>query len=161
MKKLTGIMFYLLIMTGCAEKAAEVAEIEPIADSETAAETVLLEYMWCDFGPGTTEEAMAALTAEFNEIVSDSEHKAISAWGYIPQFEIDLYDAIWLNVWADEETRDLGWQEWGENRAEAFQAKYDSVLNCDETNLGSGPQNLHFKPSTNFVILMKEWMLVI
>ena len=154
MKKLTGIIFCLLIMTGCAEKEAEVAEVEPIADTEvaevepvadtevaevepvadteTAAETVLLEYMWCDFGPDTTEEAMAALTAEFNEIVNASEHKASSAWGYIPSFETDLYDAIWLNVWADEETRDLGWKEWSENSAEAFQAKYDSVLSCKE-----------------------------
>ncbi|MAZ25178.1 MAG: hypothetical protein CMK41_05290 [Porticoccaceae bacterium] len=132
MKKLTGIMFYLLIMTGCEEKATEVAEIEPVADTETAAETVLLEYMWCDFGPDTNEEAMAALTAEFNEIVNASEYKASSAWGYIPSFETDLYDAIWLNVWADEETRDLGWKEWSENSAEAFQAKYDSVLSCKE-----------------------------
>ena len=69
MKKLTGIIFYLLIMTGCAEKASEVAEVEPVADTETAtvaeleptadnetaAETALLEYMWCDFGTDTTE----------------------------------------------------------------------------------------------------------
>ena len=145
MKKLTGIIFCLLIMTGCAEKEAEVAEVEPVADTEAAEETVLLEYMWCDFGAGTTEEAMAALTAEFNEITSTSAHKVSSAWGYIPSFEIDLYDAIWLNVWADQETRDLGWQEWGKNSAEAFQAKYDSVLKCDETKVfhftgTAGPQ---------------------
>ena len=93
---------------------------------------MLLEYMWCDFGSDTSEESMAALTAEFNEIVSASEHKASSAWGYIPSFETNLYDAIWLNVWTDEETRNLGWKEWSENNAEAFQAKYDSVLSCRE-----------------------------
>ena len=118
MKKLTGMIFYLLIMTGCTEKAAEVAEVEPVAEPETAEEMALFEYMWCDFGPGTTEEAMAELTAEFNEITSGSTHKVSSAWGYIPSFETDLYDAIWLNVWADEETRNAGWAEWQENSAE-------------------------------------------
>ena len=135
MKKLTGMIFYLLIMTGCTEKAAEVAEVEPVAEPETAEEMALFEYMWCDFGPGTTEEAMAELTAEFNEITSGSTHKVSSAWGYIPSFETDLYDAIWLNVWADEETRNAGWAEWQENSAEEFQAKYDSVLSCREDKI--------------------------
>ena len=78
---------------------------------------------------------MAALTADFNEIVSSSEYKVSSAWGYIPSFETDLYDAIWLNVWSDEKTRDMGWKEWGENSADAFQAKYDSVLACNEEKI--------------------------
>ena len=137
MKKLIGIMYYFLILTGCADKAEEVAMIEEVSEpaSEGTMQTMLLEYMWCDFGPETTEEAMAALTADFNEIVSSSEYKVSSAWGYIPSFETDLYDAIWLNVWSDEKTRDMGWKEWGENRADAFQAKYDSVLACNEEKI--------------------------
>ena len=96
MKKLIGIMFYFLILTGCADKAEEVAMIEEVSEpaSEGTMQPMLLEYMWCDFGPETTEEAMAALTADFNEIVSSSEYKVSSAWGYIPSFETDLYDAI-------------------------------------------------------------------
>ena len=77
MKKLIGIMFYFLILTGCADKAEEVAMIEEVSEpaSEETMQPMLLEYMWCDFGPETTEESMAALTADFNEIVSSSEYK--------------------------------------------------------------------------------------
>ena len=137
MKKLTGIMFYFLILTGCADKAEESAMIEEVSEpaSEETMQPMLLEYMWCDFGSDTSEESMAALTAEFNEIVSASEYKASSTWGYIPSFETDLYDAIWLNVWTDEETRNLGWKEWSENNAESFQAKYESVLRCREDKI--------------------------
>ena len=53
MKKLIGIMFYFLILTGCADKAEEVAMIEEVSEpaSEETMQPMLLEYMWCDFGP--------------------------------------------------------------------------------------------------------------
>ncbi|GIR40714.1 MAG: hypothetical protein CM15mP51_14940 [Porticoccaceae bacterium] len=77
MKKLIGIMFYFLILTGCADKAEEVAMIEEVSEpaSEETMQPMLLEYMWCDFGPKPLKRSMAALTADFNEIVSSSEYK--------------------------------------------------------------------------------------
>ena len=85
MKKLIGIMFYFLILTGCADKAEEVAMIEEVSEpaSEETMQPMLLEYMWCDFGSDTSEESMAALTADFNEIVSVHQSTKLQVLGAI------------------------------------------------------------------------------
>ena len=47
MKNLFGIMFYFLIVTGCADKAEEIAIIEEVSEpaSEETMQPMLLEYM--------------------------------------------------------------------------------------------------------------------
>ena len=102
-------IFYLtalLFVFGCSNQSSEPEVME------AEVETVLLEYMWCDFGPNTSEESLDALVADFNAITQNSDHPVESAWAYVPTFETDNYDAVWLNVWSDEDERNAGWQDW-------------------------------------------------
>ena len=103
---------------------------------ETAgAESFLLEYMWCDFGPNTSGESLDKLVTDFNEGTKNSDHPVESAWGYFPTFETDAYDAIWLNVWSDEDQRNAGWRDWAADNQEDFEAKHNDTLNCREDRI--------------------------
>ena len=89
-------IFYLtalLFIFGCSNQDSETEAMET---AET--QSLLLEYMWCDFGPNTSGESLDKLVADFNEVTKNSDHPVESAWGYFPTFETDAYDAIWLNV---------------------------------------------------------------
>jgi hypothetical protein len=127
MKKNIFYLTALLFVFGCSNES-DVSEPAEVAEPQT----VLAEYMWCDFGPNTSPETLDALAADFREITENSENKVVSAWGYIPSFETDLYDAVWLNVWASAEEREAGWADWLANNAEDFEAKHNDTLNCQE-----------------------------
>ncbi len=125
-------IFYLtalLFVFGCSNQSSEPEVME------AEVETVLLEYMWCDFGPNTSEESLDELAADFNEVTKNSDHPVESAWGYFPAFETDAYDAIWLNVWSDEDQRNAGWKDWAADSQEDFEAKHNDTLNCREDRI--------------------------
>ena len=64
-------IFYLtalLFVFGCSNQSSEPEVME------AEVETVLLEYMWCDFGPNTSEESLDALVADFNVVTQNSDH---------------------------------------------------------------------------------------
>ena len=110
-------IFYLtalLFVFGCSNQSSEPEVME------AEVETVLLEYMWCDFGPNTSEESLDELVADFDEVTKNSDHPVESAWGYFPTFDTDAYDAIWLNVWSDEDQRNAGWKDWAADSQEDF-----------------------------------------
>ena len=123
-------IFYLtalLFVFGCSNQDSEPEVMETVE-----AESLLLEYMWCDFGPNTSEESLDKLVADFNEVTKNSDHPVESAWGYFPTFETDNYDAVWLNVWSDEDSRNAGWEDWLANSAEDFEAAHNDTLDCQE-----------------------------
>ena len=73
-------IFYLtalLFVFGCSNQSSE---------TETAqspeVESVLLEYMWCDYGPNTSPETLNALRADFNEVTKNSDHPVVSCLLY-------------------------------------------------------------------------------
>ncbi len=123
-------IFYLtalLFVFGCSNQSSETEAAESVE-----VESVLLEYMWCDYGPNTSPETLNALRADFNEVTNNSENPVVSAWAYIPTFETDNYDAVWLNVWSDEDSRNAGWEDWAANSAEDFEAAHNDTLDCQE-----------------------------
>ena len=125
-------IFYLtalLFVFGCSNQSSEPEVME------AEVETVLLEYMWCDFGPNTSEESLDALVADFNVVTQNSDHPVESAWAYVPTFETDNYDAIWLNVWSDENERNAGWKDWAADSQSDFEAKHNDTLNCREDRI--------------------------
>ena len=57
-------IFYLtalLFVFGCSNQSSETETAE-----SAEVESVLLEYMWCDYGPNTSPETLNALRADFN-----------------------------------------------------------------------------------------------
>ena len=125
-------IFYLtalLFIFGCSNQSSEPEVVE------AEFETVLLEYMWCDFGPNTSEETLDELVADFNVVTQNSDHPVESAWAYVPTFETDSYDAIWLNVWSDESERNAGWKDWASDVQEDFEAEHNDTLNCREDRM--------------------------
>ena len=61
-------IFYLtalLFVFGCSNQSSEPEVME------AEVETVLLEYMWCDYGPNTSPETLNALRADFNEVTNN------------------------------------------------------------------------------------------
>ena len=126
-------IFYLtalLFVFGCSNQ-----DSEPEAMETAGTQSFLLEYMWCDFGPNTSGESLDKLVADFNEVTANSDHPVESAWGYFPTFETDAYDAIWLNVWSDEDQRNAGWKDWIADSQEDFEAKHNDTLNCREDRI--------------------------
>ena len=126
-------IFYLtalLFVFGCSNQ-----DSEPEAMETAGTQSVLLEYMWCDFGPNTSGESLDKMVADFNEVTANSDHPVESAWGYFPTFETDAYDAIWLNVWSDEDQRNAGWRDWAADNQEDFEAKHNDTLNCREDRI--------------------------
>ena len=126
-------IFYLtalLFVFGCSNQNAEL-EVVTIEEPQS----LLLEYMWCDFGPNTSEESLNKLVEDFNDVTKNSEHPVESAWAYVPTFETDSYDAIWLNVWSDQAERNAGWSDWAENVQKDFEGKHNDTLNCREDRM--------------------------
>ncbi len=126
-------IFYLtalLFAFSCSNQNSEPEEMET-----AAVDSLLLEYMWCDFGPNTSEESLNNLVADFNEVTENSDHPVVSAWAYVPTFETEAYDAIWLNVWSDEDERNAGWTDWAVNVQEDFEAEHNDTLNCREDRM--------------------------
>ncbi len=126
-------IFYVVVLLFIASCSNQTSKSEMATSSEP--ESVLLEYMWCNFGPNTSEEALNELVADFNEVTKNSDHPVESAWAYVPSFETDNYDAVWLNVWSDEEERNAGWTDWANDSAADFEAKHNDTLDCQEERL--------------------------
>ena len=66
-------IFYLtalLFVFGCSNQDSEPEVMETVE-----AESLLLEYMWCDFGPNTSAENLDKLVADFNEVTKNSDHQ--------------------------------------------------------------------------------------
>ena len=73
-------IFYLtalLFVFGCSNQSSETEAAESVE-----VESVLLEYMWCDYGPNTSPETLNALRADFNEVTNNSENPVVSCLLY-------------------------------------------------------------------------------
>ena len=69
-------IFYLtalLFVFGCSNQSSETETAE-----SAEVESVLLEYMWCDYGPNTSPETLNALRADFNEVTNNSDHPVVT-----------------------------------------------------------------------------------
>ena len=66
MKKNIFYLTALLFVFGCSNES-DVSEPAEVAEPQT----VLAEYMWCDFGPNTSPETLDALAADFREITEN------------------------------------------------------------------------------------------
>jgi len=128
MKKLLPLTLMLAFIAGCAKEEVSVAAVEePVAEPSN----MMVEYMWCKAGENYSQENHMALNADWNAREAASQHQTSGAFGLVPKEANDNYSGIWANVWASQEARDAGWQEWLENEAEEFGAKHDSTLTCN------------------------------
>ncbi|MEL0048284.1 MAG: hypothetical protein VW867_06535, partial [Gammaproteobacteria bacterium] len=90
MRKLFWLSAFLMVLAGCAEQeaAAPADTATAPAATEAAAQSngpdAYYEYLWCKQGPEYSEEAIANLVADWNEIMDASENSVTAAFGYRP-----------------------------------------------------------------------------
>ena len=143
MKHYYSVIFFLALVSGCAQEQEEVIEtnemptkpeqIEIISDSATDFydNERIIEFMLCDEGSEYTDESMRALISEWNTAVGAMENKVMASYGLRPQYETEMFDGIWALVWPDMQTRNAGWEAWPEGGGKALREQYDSVLTCN------------------------------
>ena len=143
MKHYYSVIFFLALVSGCAQEQEEVIEtnemptkpeqIEIISDSATDFydNERIIEFILCDEGSEYTDESMRALISEWNTAVGAMENKVMASYGLRPQYETEMFDGIWALVWPDMQTRNAGWEAWPESGGKALREQYDSVLTCN------------------------------
>ena len=92
------------------------------------------EFMECTPGENFSDESLIEMIAEWRDIgLSES---LLGSWGYAPASENNtLTNREWELSWSSREAADQGWSEWLANKdAQAWTAKYSSVLQCDGEN---------------------------
>tara|TARA_B100000131_G_scaffold70129_2_gene66400 strand:+ start:6459 stop:7271 length:813 start_codon:yes stop_codon:yes gene_type:complete len=134
--KFISVVTALLLMVSCSGSDQE----RVISDS--AENTVYVEYLWCKNGPDMTPEAFRGMLQEWNEILDGMETTVTMSVGLIPRTPTDLYDGMWALVWESKEQSEKGWKEWLDGPAQSWTERTSSILSCgasdngDELNYG-------------------------
>jgi hypothetical protein len=136
MKKLFWLSALVLMAVGCAEQQSA-APAAPAAAQEAAdanAPDAYYEYLWCKEGPDYSQEALANLVADWNAIMDSSDSTVAAVAGYRPKgWESEDFDGLWVMRWNNKADMEAGWASYvASGNAEAFDAKYNSVLTCGD-----------------------------
>ena len=128
----------LLAVAGCAKQEsagpAESVPAAPEAVTQSNGPDAYYEYLWCKQGPEYSDESLANLVADWNEIMDSSATPVAAAAGYRPKgWETEDYDGLWVLRWNNKAEVEAGWAAFVATEAgAAFDAKYDSVLSCGD-----------------------------
>ena len=127
-----------LILTGCQNetRGIESSYLSPIVhevvgDISTQPEEHFVEYTLCKLGQGYTDERMQVLLADWNQINASQENSVAVAFGLLPKFKTEKFDAIWINIWTGIGTHTAGWAGWNKKQVEVFEEKHGGIFKCD------------------------------
>ena len=90
------------------------------------------EFMPCKAGPDFNAENMTAMISEWQKLITAEE--LLGVWGYAPAADTNsVKDTGWWELqWSSQDAANTAWDQWIQNdRANAWQEKYASVLQCD------------------------------
>jgi hypothetical protein len=146
MKLLYILLASLLVLTGCAqpsEKAAESTSAAIIDASTPAEPSGYYEYLWCQNGENSSDEAVAAFVFNWNAEIDALTAKPNAAFAYIPRgWSDDNFDGLWVLNWASKDAMTAGWAEYAASGVEArIQSGNPDVLTCGaETGVDRFPE---------------------
>ena len=142
MKHFYSVIFFLGLVSGCAQEQQEVGETNDLATESTQVEEAsdsaggfyeserIIEFMLCDEGSDYTDDAMRALIDDWNTAIDVMDNRVIASYGLRPKYETEMFDGIWALVWPDMDTRNAGWEAWPAGGGNALREEYGQVLTC-------------------------------
>ncbi len=89
------------------------------------------EFMPCQAGPDYSQASLSEMMEEWRSLITAED--LVGSWGYAPASDTNSNNNGWWELsWVSKESADAGWEEWLANQdAQAWAARYESVLQCD------------------------------
>ena len=149
MRNIICLLAVILMSAGCA-KQDDVEVTTPVAAAPEVEEAAVddgpdayYEYLWCNEGENFSQENLAELTSNWNNVIDGMDAPPLAAFGYIPRgTEMEDFDGLWVLRWDSKIDSAAGWKAYAASEAaQAHEANYASVLACGSelalTDLGS------------------------
>lgn len=138
MRNIVCLLAIMLVSAGCA-KQDDVEVTTPVAAAPEVEEAAAAdgpdayyEYLWCNEGENFSQDKLAELTENWNEVIDGMDAPALAAFGYIPRdAEMEGFDGLWVLRWDSKSDSAAGWEAYAASEAgQAHEATYASVLAC-------------------------------
>ena len=138
MRNIICLLAVILMSSGCA-KEDDVEVTTPVAAApeveEAAADDgpdAYYEYLWCNEGENFSQEKLAELTSNWNNVIDGMDAPPLAAFGYIPRgTEMEDFDGLWVLRWDSKIDSAAGWKAYAASEAaQAHEANYATVLAC-------------------------------
>lgn len=126
MKNLFTFFILVIFITSCSMEESVEQTTDPL-DNE-----YFTEFMPCKAGPDFIAENKTAMISEWQKLLTAEDLRGV--WAYTPAVETNSSrDTVWWELeWTSKEAADAAWEQWVQNdKAIAWQEKYQSVLQCD------------------------------
>ena len=143
MKYIPTFFVSIFFIASCSMEQASEQESDPL-DYQS-----FTEFMPCSAGPDFNSENMTAMISEWQKLLSAEDLRGV--WGYAPAVDTNSVGNTgwWELEWTSMDAADAAWEQWLENeKAIAWQEKYESVLQCDGEARNSFDSVLPIIPTT-------------
>ena len=132
MKNIFNFILPLVFIVSCSMEESGDASTDTVEDR--LSKVYYTEFMPCTAGPDYTSENMTSMIAEWQKLLTNENLQGV--WGYAPAVATNSFpDNGWWEIqWGSKEEAQEAWSEWSQNKeAAAWNEKYASVLQCDES----------------------------
>ena len=134
MKNFITFILPVFFIASCSMDEPSSSSAETLEDR--LSKVYYTEFMPCTAGPDYTSENFTNMITEWQKLLTNENLQGV--WGYAPAVDTNSFpDNGWWEIqWGSKDEAKEAWSEWSQNEeAAAWNEKYASVLQCDETSI--------------------------